>query len=471
MLGETDHQPGHIGLDGLDGPPKGIEVCDAEILAGLLKRPVLDNDFDEEAAATKNLKKRYRPDLRTIRESPERIYIVTYFDMNGDNEVIEEHGVLVPEPVPAIPGVTILEIEEEVPDLNNEEDLEAENEVANDVIDVKFEEAVEEQPPVEKDVVIKEATGVVDLKKMNERADRLCQELKLLNSEDDKKSAEAEDAQDNEVKEIMRQYSDFIIILSGDEGNGDETPIGLEALPQDDEVFLSSNTDEDDNEKSEKKSDEVAKSQHVDEAEINPEKVIQSLDDEERNGENIGENFLDENESKLNQQDTDADAGNTNPEKLSEINHPVEVPEIIIDTATNENEGEPEISVESANIKEVEDMSKTTESIEIADAHENDIVENDSIKDDDQKVTTENDTSETVKASETVLDDEEKDLTFEELLEKLQNFKPKRPRKPTSQFPDLSVEGEAQARLKSYGAGHYWRMPFRHGLFAQHHQQ
>ena len=58
-------------------------------------------------------------------------------------------------------------------------------------------------------------------------------------------------------------------------------------------------------------------------------------------------------------------------------------------------------------------------------------------------------------------------FSFEETLERLRNFKPKRPVEPSSQFPDLSVEGETMARLKSHGSCHYWRMPFRHELFAK----
>ena len=45
------------------------------------------------------------------------------------------------------------------------------------------------------------------------------------------------------------------------------------------------------------------------------------------------------------------------------------------------------------------------------------------------------------------------DLAFQQALEKLRNFKPKRPVQPTQQFPDLSVEGETMARPRDDHAG------------------
>merc|ERR1711971_1311461 len=40
------------------------------------------------------------------------------------------------------------------------------------------------------------------------------------------------------------------------------------------------------------------------------------------------------------------------------------------------------------------------------------------------------------------------DLSIQQTLDQLRNFKPKRPVLPSSQFPDLSVEGETIARMK-----------------------
>ena len=75
------------------------------------------------SASSSSSKKRrfHRPDLRTIRESPETIYTVSYIDMDEAAEAIEKEGINVPEPELATPGVTVLEIAQDTIEPPNEE--------------------------------------------------------------------------------------------------------------------------------------------------------------------------------------------------------------------------------------------------------------------------------------------------------------------------------------------------------------
>ena len=52
--------------------------------------------------------------MRTIRESPETVYTVSYIDMDEADDEIEKEGIMVPEPEPATPGVTVLDLVHEV---------------------------------------------------------------------------------------------------------------------------------------------------------------------------------------------------------------------------------------------------------------------------------------------------------------------------------------------------------------------
>ena len=64
--------------------------------------------------------------------------------------------------------------------------------------------------------------------------------------------------------------------------------------------------------------------------------------------------------------------------------------------------------------------------------------------------------------------DETDELTAEEALGKLRQFKTKRSEgRILPLFPDLSIEGEKLSRARSNGSYHYWQFPFRHQLFEQ----
>ena len=75
------------------------------------------------SASSSSSKKRrfHRPDLRTIRESPETIYTVSYIDMDEAAEAIEKEGIIVPEPELATPGVTVMEVAQDTIEPPNEE--------------------------------------------------------------------------------------------------------------------------------------------------------------------------------------------------------------------------------------------------------------------------------------------------------------------------------------------------------------
>ena len=149
MLVVVDHQ--YAGLDSPHGPPLfsraavgdmqeevgagGGVVVDAQDDISDLDSVVeiqVDKTASEAAEAKTNhlsstssssSKKRrfHRPDLKTIRESPETIYTVSYIDMDEAAEAIEKEGINVPEPALATPGVTVLEIAQDAIDPSNEE--------------------------------------------------------------------------------------------------------------------------------------------------------------------------------------------------------------------------------------------------------------------------------------------------------------------------------------------------------------
>ena len=146
MLVVVDHQ--YAGLDSLHGPPlcsratvgdmqeeegaSGVVVNAQDDISDLdsVVEIQVDKTASEAAEAKSNQissasssKKRrfHRPDLRTIRESPETIYTVSYIDMDEAAEAIEKEGIIVPEPELATPGMTVLEIAQETIEPPNEE--------------------------------------------------------------------------------------------------------------------------------------------------------------------------------------------------------------------------------------------------------------------------------------------------------------------------------------------------------------
>ena len=126
----VDHQ--YTGLDRPSGP---LSVCTAPVdmqegrgrgqditnLDSVVKNQV---DKAPEAKATTQkssaaVKKRFQSELRTIRESPEIVYTVSYIDMDQVADEIEQEGIIVPEPEPATPGVTVVEIAQDDPNVEN----------------------------------------------------------------------------------------------------------------------------------------------------------------------------------------------------------------------------------------------------------------------------------------------------------------------------------------------------------------
>ena len=80
------------------------------------------NQISSASSSSSSKKRRFhRPDLRTIRESPETIYTVSYIDMDEAAEAIEKEGIIVPEPELATPGVTVLEVAQDTIEPPNEE--------------------------------------------------------------------------------------------------------------------------------------------------------------------------------------------------------------------------------------------------------------------------------------------------------------------------------------------------------------
>ena len=117
-----DHQcAGLTTSSSSSSPYKPINLGKDDIVVGDLDSSDIvethvDNEEEGKAVSHKTVlvkKQRFHPDLRTIRESPETIYTVSYIDMDEAEEDIEKEGIMVPEPEPATPGVTVLDIVQE----------------------------------------------------------------------------------------------------------------------------------------------------------------------------------------------------------------------------------------------------------------------------------------------------------------------------------------------------------------------
>merc|ERR1712048_1286635 len=86
-------------------------------------------------------------------------------------------------------------------------------------------------------------------KLLNERADILCKELKQLNLEEEEEAVNADEEMVNEgttedFKEIMRQYSDFIIIIRENDDD-QETEVEMEVSSIIEEAPLEDNSEAD----------------------------------------------------------------------------------------------------------------------------------------------------------------------------------------------------------------------------------
>ena len=241
----------------------------------------------DEGGNVKKAKKKFYTDLRTIRESPETVYTVTYVDAMERHEEIPIPGVMPPvenasqvfveevflaesgddikggttndtEPAPIVeenagdeehivdnliigepnedvPLVKVEEVVTEVDDVDKPKVLmasipeEEHHDVISPVESHEDDHAQIEPEPQKREVECLPCPGdepqeadVEDLKALNARADKLSEELKLLNQEAESQKNETEE-QSKDFKEIMRQYSDFIIIVRSDEAGNEET--------------------------------------------------------------------------------------------------------------------------------------------------------------------------------------------------------------------------------------------------------
>ena len=141
----VDHQ--YTGLDRPSGP---LSVCTAPVdmqegrgrgqditnLDSVVKNqvdkaPEAKATTQKSSAAASVVKKRFQSELRTIRESPEIVYTVSYIDMDQVADEIEQEGIIVPEPEPATPGVTVVEIAQDDPNVENIGDWSSNHILAN----------------------------------------------------------------------------------------------------------------------------------------------------------------------------------------------------------------------------------------------------------------------------------------------------------------------------------------------------
>jgi len=288
-----------------------------------------------------------------------------------------------------------------------------------------------------------------DLRLLNERADILCKELKQLNIENTPVTSNDEDIdlvnEDTEdFKEIMRQYSDFIIIIPEEdqktEAASDDSPL----LPEEDiEIIPETACNPEDTPSTGKTQilvepiEEKASESNV--PEIKEYKKVEVVVDEVDDGHKSPS--LLENDIEISPKIASNSQDNT-----TSIVPPNKVENEISNNSAVENVPE---NIDPEIIEPQEEESKNDDELEKQVVEENDDkIDNESLEREQ-------------------IEESFDDLSFQQALDKLKNFKPKRPVQPSPQFPDLSVEGETMARVKSHGSCHYWRMPFRHDLFAE----
>ena len=109
-----------------------------------------------------------------------------------------------------------------------------------------------------------------DLRLLNERADILSKELKQLNLEDTTAISEEDPVNEDteDFKEIMRQYSDFIIIIREDEEGEGVAQIDSEGSNENSSVSILPNKEEIDLEKQEVESTDIPQTDQIDETEL-----------------------------------------------------------------------------------------------------------------------------------------------------------------------------------------------------------
>ena len=94
-------------VDMQEGRGRGQDITnlDSVVKNQVDKAPEAKATTQKSSAAAGVVKKRFQSELRTIRESPEIVYTVSYIDMDQVADQIEQEGIIVPEPEPATPGM------------------------------------------------------------------------------------------------------------------------------------------------------------------------------------------------------------------------------------------------------------------------------------------------------------------------------------------------------------------------------
>ena len=473
ISGPKMHEGLPYDMNGKDDVMPSLEITDSNDKASIIEDfncKLLEQSSLSEAAElfVKAVpKNKFQTDLRTIRESPETVYTVRYIvDMEDNDE-----GIPIPEAEPAVPNVVIVEIEDE--DGKNEDDSK-DVEKSGDV-------------PQEKS----SGDGVQDLKVLNERADRLSKELKQLNIETNQDMVDAEE-QSVEFKEIMRQYSDFIIIIESDEKGNEVLVDGplpssedqLDQVTEKDALKAEGSVDEvidtlSEAAKVENKIEEEAISEDITKEKTDPSDLSKSDDVVATNAEakesinTPTSNVAEAKKSDISipskeHIDEDSKTNISEEQIVSETNNDTEIKSPITESVKDcekinkkaeaiedSLKVQDEASIQSPDVKNAEDINESlkdtaSDSIDAVDEITDDVKEPDDAK------TNSNDIEE--------IDE----LTAEEALEKLRRLKSKRSEgRILPMFPDLSIEGEKLSRARSNGSYHYWQFPFRHQLFEQ----
>jgi hypothetical protein len=400
-----------------------IIVDNSDVKIVVLPPPDDDDDDDDDDSINQVfdgktvLKKRFQTDLRTIRESPETVYSVSYFDTD-----MEEVGLPVPDTQSSVDNSIKVDIEEVLVDN-------------------------------EGNIMAAEGDGV--LRHLNERADKLSQELKELTKDAEGNEGGDQDDQSEDFKEIMRQYSDFIIIIRSDESGNAET------IDHTDITALVQEADSDPRQKQSNAVDITELTQEEKDAAIAPiyEPVTVSDEQNQCHNEDIQPDLSKEEESVIEE----------------EVKEPLKVDDNK-EAADNSSEVQ-DVSTEESISAKVEEKEPLIDE-NASEAHAAALQEEEAVSGLDPPDEAPENGHKTpppdseAKATEHGLakptDEPAKldPLAVDEALEMIRNFKPKRPQEPTPQFPDLCLAGEKSVRARTNGSSQYWRMPFRQKLFA-----
>ena len=294
-----------------------------------------------------------------------------------------------------------------------------------------------------------------------------------------------------EFKEIMRQYSDFIIIIESDEKGNEVLVDGplpssedqLDQVTEKDALKAEGSVDEvidtlSEAAKVENKIEEEAISEDITKEKTDPSDLSKSDDVVATNAEakesintptsNVAEAKSDISIASKEHIDEDSKTNISEEQIVSETNNDTEIKSPITESVKDcekinkkaeaiedSLKVQDEASIQSPDVKNAEEINESlkdtaSDSINAVDEITDDVKEPDDAK------TNSNDIEE--------IDE----LTAEEALEKLRRLKSKRSEgRILPMFPDLSIEGEKLSRARSNGSYHYWQFPFRHQLFEQ----